>query len=601
MIDINTALQNILRANYGRDVRQSIHDAIYQIDGNANEAVDIASIKFGTAVTGPTSPVGTYPNNTVYFNTSTGIIWKLSGGAWSQQGSMKAISSIAKTGTVGDTDTYTISYNDGTSTTYQVKNGTQGVSITNITAGTRIGNTQHYDINLSDGTTTPNGFDVVNGTNGSDGVSISDITLKTTVGSTKNYAVKLSDGTEAPTQFAVNDGVSNFVHIRYSASFDGSNMVSQPTKDHPYIGFCVTTTSVAPTDPTVYSWVKFIGDSGSGTGDMKKSDFVTTYPGTSIVDKAAALWDGSQEIQGTDMMQISDYASGGVAGTVDKAAQLVDTVNGRTADTAVLAKFSYSQGLKYDGIALGMGDMRKSVYASNGETGKVDYAIQASVATTANSASNLKKTDGTLVDANTITTKISKLDSDGKIDYSDVKNTPNLSNKIDKPSTASEGQVLTFDGANWVAEDSQGGGSAEDIEYDNTTSELEAENVQDAIDEISSELSTLNTYSTSTRIIGTWTDGSPIYRSTISKTFSTAVDMDDTNLGITKLIRVFGSASWKVGSNSATFPIGVLDGAKNGVTAIVSGSRLSVQAWSSTSTSRTACCYGYDVTVDYLK
>ena len=29
MIDISTALQNILKAVYGRDVRESIHDAIY--------------------------------------------------------------------------------------------------------------------------------------------------------------------------------------------------------------------------------------------------------------------------------------------------------------------------------------------------------------------------------------------------------------------------------------------------------------------------------------------------------------------------------------------------------------------------------------------
>ena len=64
--------------------------------------------------------------------------------------------------------------------------------------------------------------------------------------------------------------------------------------------------------------------------------------------------------------------------------------------------------------------------------------------------------------SNQITTKLSKLNSDGTLDYSNVKNTPTIpdvSNKIDKPSTANEGQVLTYNGSNWIAEDSGGASS----------------------------------------------------------------------------------------------------------------------------------------------
>ena len=50
MINIKDVLYNILHSRYGRDVRQSIHDGIYQINENANEAIDLAQIKFGTAV-----------------------------------------------------------------------------------------------------------------------------------------------------------------------------------------------------------------------------------------------------------------------------------------------------------------------------------------------------------------------------------------------------------------------------------------------------------------------------------------------------------------------------------------------------------------------
>lgn len=352
MIDVSTALQNILKAIYGKDVRQSIHDAIYQINSNANEALDLAEIKFGTNIVSPTSPISGYAEGTVYFNTTTGVIWKLKGGAWQQLGSMKTISGISKTGTSGNVDTYSISYNDGTTTNYTVTNGEQGLSIANVSKTSTAGNVDHYDVILSDGTTTPNGIDIANG---KDGVSITNISLDSTVGSTKNYSIDLSDGTKTATGFSITDGESSYIHVRYSAQFDGQGMVATPSKNTPYIGICVTSQSTAPTSNTVYNWVKFIGDSGTGSGDMLTSDFVTVYPNTHIVDQAAALWDGSQQVSGTQLMSKSDYASKGVAGTVDKATQLVDVTNAKTADTVLLANLTDdgAGGLEYKGQPVG--------------------------------------------------------------------------------------------------------------------------------------------------------------------------------------------------------------------------------------------------------
>ena len=49
-------------------------------------------------------------------------------------------------------------------------------------------------------------------------------------------------------------------------------------------------------------------------------------------------------------MTKAGYASKGIAGTVDKATELIDTKNSKVADTEVLAKFSEdADGLKYDG------------------------------------------------------------------------------------------------------------------------------------------------------------------------------------------------------------------------------------------------------------
>lgn len=351
MIDISTALSNILKAVYGKQVRESIHDAIYQINQNANEAVDLAQIRFGADVTSPTSSVEGYTEGVIYFNVLTGIIWKLSGGSWDPLGSMKSIKEIRKTATQGNVDTYTIYYNDETTGGFVVRNGEQGVSVVNITKTDSAAGVDYYEVNLSDGSTTPNGFAV---TNGKDGVSVSNITLESTVGDTKNYSVNLSDGTKTPNGFSVKDGTSNYVYIRYSASFDGQGMVTVPTDNTVYIGICVSTQSTAPTDPAVYSWVRFIGKSGTGSGDMLSSDFVTIYKNTFVVDNAAALFDGQKQILANELLNKTDYASNGLAGTVDKATQLVDKENSKVADTKVLANFTDDgTGLKYKGEKVG--------------------------------------------------------------------------------------------------------------------------------------------------------------------------------------------------------------------------------------------------------
>lgn len=349
MIDISTALQNILKAVYGRDVRESIHDAIYQINANANEAIDLAQIKFGTAVNSPTDPITGYAENSVYLNVNTGIMWRLEGGSWVKKGTFKSIDSISLSGTSGLIDTYTITFTDGSTSNYTVKNGEDGKSITGITKTSTSGNVDHYDVNLSDGTTT-SGFDVTNGTNGTNGKSIANISLASTSGNVKNYDVFLDDGTKTPTGFSVEDGSSSYLHIRYSSSFDGTGMVTTPTDATVYIGILVSTSSVAPTNPSLYNWVRFIGKSGTGSGDMLASDYATKYPNT--VDKAAALYDGTDEILANQLMQKSQYDADD-DGVVDNAEHATNADNVGNADTSLLEKLSDSYGkLNYNGDAL---------------------------------------------------------------------------------------------------------------------------------------------------------------------------------------------------------------------------------------------------------
>lgn len=79
----------------------------------------------------------------------------------------RGITSIAKTGSSGNIDTYTILYTDNTSSTFNVTNGTNGSdgrSIVSITKTGTSGNVDTYTIMFSDNTTSS--FTVTNGNGG---------------------------------------------------------------------------------------------------------------------------------------------------------------------------------------------------------------------------------------------------------------------------------------------------------------------------------------------------------------------------------------------------------------------------------------------------
>lgn len=82
-----------------------------------------------------------------------------------------------------------------------------------------------------------------------------------------------------------------------------------------------------------------------------------------------------------------------------------------------------------------------------------------------------------------------------------------------------------------------GGGTtptAADVTYDNTSSGLTADDVQEAIDELNTKLTTGHVYSTTEKVIGKWTDGSDLYEKvTIFDTFTTGAN--SLELGLTNV------------------------------------------------------------------
>lgn len=139
MANISAYLQAILDAIYGEQVRGSIHDAIEII----NDAMEV-SISAGTAVTSASSSSTGFFEESLYINVNTYDLWKCVGtDSWVKLGNIKGtgITSIAKTGTAANVDTYTITFDDGSTETFTVTNGIDGTNGSTWYKGTAISGT----------------------------------------------------------------------------------------------------------------------------------------------------------------------------------------------------------------------------------------------------------------------------------------------------------------------------------------------------------------------------------------------------------------------------------------------------------------------------
>ena len=126
MANISAYLQAILDAVYGEQVRGSIHDAIELIN-DVSEVV----ISAGTAVTSASSSSTGFYEDSLYINTNTDDLWKCIGtDSWQKVANIRGIgiSSLVKTSTSGNVDTYTITFDDGNTETYDVTNGIDGTN-----------------------------------------------------------------------------------------------------------------------------------------------------------------------------------------------------------------------------------------------------------------------------------------------------------------------------------------------------------------------------------------------------------------------------------------------------------------------------------------
>ena len=323
MIDIKEALYNILHSRYGRDVRQSIHDGIYQINENANEAVQTAkAMGVGTDISSPTSSSTGYVAGNLYLNNSTWDLWQCIGtDSWVNKGNIKGETGVK--GADGINYYIHIRYSDkydGTGFTASPTASSEYMGVYYGTSQTAPTNKQDYQW----------------------------------------------------TSYVGASGTSAYVHIMYSENADGTGFVSIPTPLCKYIGFYSGPLSSPPANKSYYTWSEYVGKSGTGSGDMTAAE----------------------------------YAPSGVYGKVDNAIKADNVGN---ASTSVLEGLSDNSGkLNYNGNAL---MLEAAQFANQAKLG--EFVV--------NQKSNKVKE---LALHSNITTKLSKLNSDGTLDFSNVNNAP---------------------------------------------------------------------------------------------------------------------------------------------------------------------------------
>ena len=181
---------------------------------DAGPAVSIVSVE-------KTSTSGLVDTYTITFSDDSTTTYQVTNGATGAAGN--GIASIAKTATVGSVDTYTVTYTNGSTFVYSVTNGAKGdkgdtgVSITSVDKVGDAGLVDTYQISFSNGEYTfftvtngakgdtgAQGPQGVQGVQGYPGVSITSVTVKSVIGLDVTYDIAFNNG--AHEYFTVSNG-----------------------------------------------------------------------------------------------------------------------------------------------------------------------------------------------------------------------------------------------------------------------------------------------------------------------------------------------------------------------------------------------------------
>lgn len=252
-------IQNLRDAVLGEQVRSSMIELFDEDYGLVKKSVGV-----GTDISAPTSPTTGYYDGNIYINTSTMDIWQMDGYGWNKIGNLKSISDIDETRTTADAgeNILTVTFTDGTSKNFVVRNGSKGSTGVSITGAVDNKDGTFY-LTMSNGTNTGN-IETIRGLKGDQGIQ----------------GVKGDPGENGRGITSVSSANSGKNHILSANYTDGTSSVICTVRD---------------------------GNDGSGTGDMLKETYDTQDRG--YVDFAEQLTDGANSVTVTDVRNKADKAT----------------------------------------------------------------------------------------------------------------------------------------------------------------------------------------------------------------------------------------------------------------------------------------------------
>ena len=262
--------------------------------------------KDGTSVlTGHGVPSNNYgKDGDSYVDLDTWDYYVKVNGGWVKTGNIKggegrSIISIAKTDTTGNVDTYTITYSDGSTTTFTITNGEDGTQGIQGQPGEN-GHTPTITIGLN-GNWWIDGYDTgikAQGPQGEQGVSITSIAKTSSSGNVDTYTITYSNG--STTTFTVTNGTNGEQGIQGVPGADGHTpIITIGINGNWYVdGTDTGIKAQGPQGPQGEQGVSIVSiekTSSSGNVDIYTIKYSNGTSTTFTVTNGA---DGSQGIQG---------------------------------------------------------------------------------------------------------------------------------------------------------------------------------------------------------------------------------------------------------------------------------------------------------------
>lgn len=249
------------------------------------------------------------------------------------------IASIAKTGTSGLVDTYTVTYTDTNTMTFNVTNG---VSITDVELTSTSGLTDTYTITFNDGTTTT--FPVTNGK------GIVSVSSPTTVGLVDTYTITYNDGTTSTftvtnaksitsVGYVSSSGLTDTYRITYndgtSTTFTVTNGKSISTIAKTSTSGLVDTYTITFNNNTTTTFTVTNGSSISSIAKTGTNVLVDTYTVT-LTDGTTSTFTVTNAKSITSIVQTSGTHA---AGTTD-----IYTINYNDGDSTTFSVYNGANG-----------------------------------------------------------------------------------------------------------------------------------------------------------------------------------------------------------------------------------------------------------------